>query len=36
MTLSDGPFPAPGGGHAEAGWHGAFDKLETVLSPATA
>ncbi len=26
MTLSDGPYPA-GRGHAEAGWHAAFDKL---------
>ena len=26
MTLSDGPYPA-GGGHAEAGWNAAFDKL---------
>ncbi len=32
MTLSDGPYPAAGGGHAEAGWHGAFDKLGTLLS----
>ena len=26
MTLSDGPYPG-GGGHAEAGWIAAFDKL---------
>ena len=26
MTLTDGPYPA-GGGHAEAGWNAAFDKL---------
>jgi uncharacterized protein YndB with AHSA1/START domain len=27
MTLTDGPMPAAGRGHAEAGWRGAFDKL---------
>jgi len=27
MTFSDGPYPAPGGGHAEAGWNVAFDTL---------
>jgi uncharacterized protein YndB with AHSA1/START domain len=27
MTLSDGPYPTPGRGHAEAGWSAAFDKL---------
>ena len=27
MTLSDGPYPAEGRGHAEAGWSAAFDKL---------
>ena len=27
MTLSDGPLPAEGRGHAEAGWSAAFDKL---------
>jgi uncharacterized protein YndB with AHSA1/START domain len=27
MTLSDGPLPPEGRGRAEAGWHGAFDKL---------
>jgi uncharacterized protein YndB with AHSA1/START domain len=30
MTLSDGPYPG-GGGHAEAGWNGAFDKLAVLL-----
>jgi uncharacterized protein YndB with AHSA1/START domain len=27
MTLTDGPMPPAGRGHAEAGWSGAFDKL---------
>ena len=27
MTLSDGPLPSGGRGHAEAGWNAAFDKL---------
>jgi uncharacterized protein YndB with AHSA1/START domain len=27
MTLSDGPMPPEGRGHAEAGWNAAFDKL---------
>jgi uncharacterized protein YndB with AHSA1/START domain len=27
MTLSDGPYPSEARGHAEAGWHSAFDKL---------
>jgi uncharacterized protein YndB with AHSA1/START domain len=27
MTFSDGPFPAPGRGHAEAGWNHAFEAL---------
>jgi uncharacterized protein YndB with AHSA1/START domain len=31
MTLSDGPYPSEGGGHAEAGWNGAFDKLAVLL-----
>jgi len=31
MTLSDGPYPAPVGGHAEAGWSAAFDKLARVI-----
>ena len=30
MTLSDGPYPA-GGGHAEAGWNSAFEKLAVLL-----
>jgi uncharacterized protein YndB with AHSA1/START domain len=30
MTLSDGPYPA-GGGHAEAGWKAALDKLATLV-----
>ena len=32
MTLSDGPFPAAGRGHAEAGYEGAFDKLAAHLA----
>ena len=31
MTLTDGPYPETG--HAEAGWHAAFDKLATVVAP---
>ena len=31
MTLSDGPFPPQGRGHAEAGWTAAFDNLATIL-----
>jgi hypothetical protein len=31
MTLTDGPYPA-GREHAEAGWNGAFDKLDAALS----
>jgi uncharacterized protein YndB with AHSA1/START domain len=31
MTLSDGPYPA-GGGHAEAGWNAAFDKLAAFIA----
>ena len=27
MTFSDGPYPFPGGSHAEAGWNAAFEKL---------
>ena len=27
MTLSDGPYPPEGRGHAEAGWSAAIDKL---------
>jgi len=32
MTLSDGPFPATGRGHAEAGYEGALDKLAAHLA----
>jgi uncharacterized protein YndB with AHSA1/START domain len=32
MTLTDGPYPAPGSGHAEAGWIAAFDKLEALVA----
>jgi uncharacterized protein YndB with AHSA1/START domain len=31
MTLSDGPYPE-GGGHAEAGWSAAFDKLAALVA----
>ena len=31
MILTDGPYPETG--HAEAGWHAAFDKLATVVAP---
>ena len=31
MTLSDGPYPLEGRGHAEAGWSSAFDKLAAVV-----
>ena len=31
MILTDGPYPETG--HAEAGWHAAFDKLATVVTP---
>ncbi len=31
MTLSDGPYPG-GGGHAEAGWNAAFDKLAAAVA----
>ena len=31
MTLSDGPYPQ-GGGHAEAGWNGALDKLAALVA----
>lgn len=27
MTLSDGPYPSPRRGHADAGWNAAFEKL---------
>ena len=32
MTLSDGPYPPVGRGHAEAGWHGALGKLAVHLT----
>ena len=32
MTLSDGPYPAPGAGHAEAGWNAAFDELAKFVT----
>jgi uncharacterized protein YndB with AHSA1/START domain len=32
MTLSDGPYPAAGRGHAEAGWNAAFDKLAAAVA----
>jgi uncharacterized protein YndB with AHSA1/START domain len=32
MTLSDGPLPPEGRGHAEAGWRAAFDKLAAVVA----
>ena len=32
MTLTDGPYPPAGRGHAEAGWIAAFDKLATRVS----
>jgi uncharacterized protein YndB with AHSA1/START domain len=31
MTLTDGPYPG-GGGHAEAGWNFAFDKLWALVA----
>jgi uncharacterized protein YndB with AHSA1/START domain len=31
MMLTDGPYPSPGRGHAEAGWRAAFDKLATLV-----
>jgi uncharacterized protein YndB with AHSA1/START domain len=31
MSLTDGPYPE-GGGHAEAGWHAAFEKLAAVVA----
>ena len=33
MTLSDGPYPPAGRGHAEAGWNGALEKLAGLLGP---
>ena len=32
MTLSDGPYPPQGRGHAEAGWTAAVQKLATILT----
>jgi hypothetical protein len=32
MTLSDGPLSPDGRGHAEAGYHAAFDKLAAHLA----
>jgi uncharacterized protein YndB with AHSA1/START domain len=32
MTLSDGPYPPEGRGHAEAGYNAAFDKLAGHLA----
>jgi uncharacterized protein YndB with AHSA1/START domain len=32
MTLSDGPYPSVGRGHAEAGWRAAFDKLAALVA----
>lgn len=32
MTLSDGPYPPHGHGHAEAGWAAAFDNLARILA----
>jgi len=32
MTLSDGPLPPEGRGHAEAGWSAAFDKLAVLVA----
>ena len=31
MTLSDGPYPSEGRGHADAGLNGAFEKLAVLL-----
>ena len=31
MTLSDGPYPPAGRGHAETGYHAALDKLAERL-----
>lgn len=31
MTLSDGPFPPEGAGHAQAGWVAALDKLARLV-----
>jgi uncharacterized protein YndB with AHSA1/START domain len=32
MTLTDGPFPPEGRGHAEGGWNAAFDKLAALVA----
>jgi len=32
MTFSDGPYPAAGRGHAEAGWNAAFAALEAHVA----
>src|SRR5256885_3813464 len=32
MTLSDGPYPPEGRGHAEAGYNAAFDKLAALVA----
>ena len=32
MTLTDGPFPAEGRGHAEAGYNAALDKLAALVA----
>ena len=32
MTLSDGPFPPAGRGHAEGGWNAACDKLASLVA----
>ena len=32
MMLTDGPYTAPGGGGADAGWESSFDKLARLLS----
>jgi uncharacterized protein YndB with AHSA1/START domain len=32
MTLTDGPYPEPGGGGAAAGWEASFDKLEALVT----
>jgi len=31
MTLSDGPYPGEGRGHAQAGWDAAFGKLAALV-----
>jgi hypothetical protein len=36
MIFSDGPFPAAGRGHAEAGYEAALDKLAAHLAARTA